>query len=100
MVCQEETGIEYGPEVKLIDAVSKYFGPESQLHGCSFKRLQDLAEKVYMRYMCTAAAEDALGHLPRDPEIYGPAWNANVDVEMESEDETGKSGDILCDLLI
>ncbi|KAJ7479355.1 hypothetical protein B0H11DRAFT_2233788 [Mycena galericulata] len=86
LVCQEETGIEYGPEVKLVDAVSKYFGPEGQLYECSFERLQNLAEKVYTRYMTTAAAEDALGHSPRDPAIYGSPWNANVDVDMESEE--------------
>ncbi|KAJ7689944.1 hypothetical protein B0H17DRAFT_1331568 [Mycena rosella] len=82
------TGVKYGPEVKLTDAVSMYLSPEGKLLDCSFERLQELAKKAYLRYMCTSAAENALGHSDRDPEIYGEAWNANPDVEMDSEDET------------
>lgn len=90
MLCQEETDITYGPEVKLTDAVSNYFSPDGPLHECSFKRLEELATKVYMRYMSTSAAEDAAGHSLRDPEIYGTAWTTPDEVQLpEPEDKNG-----------
>ncbi|KAJ6544427.1 hypothetical protein B0H19DRAFT_1380669 [Mycena capillaripes] len=88
LVCEEETGVTYGPEVKLTNAVSDYFGPNGPLHECSFERVEELATKVYKRYMCTSATEDATGHNTRDPEIYGPAWTATTDIQSEDDDDT------------
>ncbi|KAK6972075.1 hypothetical protein R3P38DRAFT_2585508 [Favolaschia claudopus] len=86
LICQEETGVTYGAEVKLTDALSKYFDPDGGLYECSFDKLRQLAGTVYRRYMCTAASEDALGHAQRDTEVYGPAWTAPINEESEDED--------------
>ncbi|KAJ7278256.1 hypothetical protein C8J57DRAFT_1576646 [Mycena rebaudengoi] len=45
------------------------------LHDCTFDELHSLASTVYDRYMCSAAADDALGHTDRDLEIYGESWS-------------------------
>ncbi|KAJ6481317.1 hypothetical protein C8R47DRAFT_1186616 [Mycena vitilis] len=92
LVCEQETGVEYGPEVKLTDTLANYFGPEGPLHKCSFEQLERFATTVYKRYIATSAAEDALGHASRDTEMYGPAWNENHDQPEQSE-EDGNSDD-------
>lgn len=43
----------------------------------SFSYLENLATKVYLRYMTTTAHQYALGDIPRPPDIYGqdgPPW--------------------------
>ncbi|KAJ7314636.1 hypothetical protein DFH08DRAFT_926962 [Mycena albidolilacea] len=86
LLCEGSTGEVNGPDVKLLDAVQLYFNPGGQLHDCSFKKLGELAELVYKRYMSNGAAEMALGHSPRPVDVYGPAWTAN-DADSGSEEE-------------
>ncbi|KAK7023848.1 hypothetical protein R3P38DRAFT_2954526 [Favolaschia claudopus] len=86
LICQQQTGVIYGTDIKLTDAVSKYFEPDGRFDECTFEDLRKLAGIVYDRYMCIAAGEDALGHSSRDTEIYGPAWTAETNVESD-EDE-------------
>ncbi|KAJ7245530.1 hypothetical protein C8J57DRAFT_1679531 [Mycena rebaudengoi] len=60
---------------KLLDSLQTYFSPDGPLSDCTFDELHALASTVYDRYMCSAAADDALGHTDRDLEIYGESWS-------------------------
>ncbi|KAF7372949.1 hypothetical protein MSAN_00502000 [Mycena sanguinolenta] len=85
LVCEQETDVFYGAQVKLTDLVSHYFDNNGPLYQCSFERLETFATTVYRRYMCTSAAEDAKGHSStRNTDIYGAAWSAP---DASSEDE-------------
>jgi hypothetical protein len=66
-----------------------YFDPaqEGPLSDCTFEQLHELATKVYDRYMCSAAADDALGHSPRDNEIYGEPWGGEASEVVDEDDD-------------
>jgi hypothetical protein len=85
LLCEEETGLENAPDIKLLDIIQPYFSPGGHLHNCSFEKLEELAELVYKRYMSNGAAEMARGHKERPVDVYGPGWKA--DAEPDSEDE-------------
>ncbi|KAJ7116291.1 hypothetical protein C8R46DRAFT_1264083 [Mycena filopes] len=80
LLCEQEIDQVTAPDTKLLDAVQVYFDPEQDgsLSDCTFEKLHELATKVYDRYMCSAAADDALGHNSRDGEIYGEPWSGEV----------------------
>lgn len=61
--------------MSLINGLEHYFD-DGPLKDCSSEQLVVFSQKVYNRYMCNAAYEDALGHAERDPAIYGPAAEA------------------------
>ncbi|KAJ6549419.1 hypothetical protein DFH09DRAFT_617961 [Mycena vulgaris] len=87
--CEEETNQATAPGTKLIDSLGVYFDAEGPLSDCSFEQLHEFATAVYDRYMCAAAADDALGHTPRDVNIYGQPWSGDsVDDEPEALPKT------------
>ncbi|KAJ7307866.1 hypothetical protein DFH08DRAFT_944472 [Mycena albidolilacea] len=85
LLCEEETGLENAPDIKLLNTIQPYFSPGGHLHNCSFEKLEQFAELVYKRYMSNGAAEMARGHKERPVDVYGPGWKA--DTEPDSEDE-------------
>jgi hypothetical protein len=70
--------------MKLIDALSTYFVPTGALSEHTFEQLHEFSLTVYDRYMCSASADDAEGHLDRDTSVYGEPWcGATVDADPE-----------------
>ncbi|KAJ6623852.1 hypothetical protein B0H10DRAFT_2328866 [Mycena sp. CBHHK59/15] len=86
LICEEETELFSPRDSKLLDALQVYFDPalDGPLKDCSFDELHGFAAKVYDRYMCSAAADDALGHTERDTNVYGEPWSGEV-VDNEPE---------------
>lgn len=86
LICEEETELFTPRDSKLLDALQVYFDPalDGPLKDCSFDELHGFAAKVYDRYMCSAAADDALGHTERDTNVYGEPWSGEV-VDNEPE---------------
>ncbi|KAF8174657.1 hypothetical protein K438DRAFT_1609227 [Mycena galopus ATCC 62051] len=79
LLCQQHTDFVTPTETKLIDALQLYFEPEGPLSACTFEQLHEFATIVYDRYMCSAAADDASGHLrQRDVKMYGEPWSSEV----------------------
>ncbi|KAJ7085341.1 hypothetical protein C8R43DRAFT_1142534 [Mycena crocata] len=73
LLCEQKTDLVTPSNTKLLDALPMYFAPDGPLSDCTFEQLHGLASIVYDRYMCSAAADDALGHLERDINIYATA---------------------------
>lgn len=70
LISEETTNIPLSPLDKLLPILDGYFAFGGPLANCSFEQLQKFADTTYRRYMCTAAADDTLGFVPRDPAVY------------------------------
>ncbi|KAF8150291.1 hypothetical protein K438DRAFT_1779079 [Mycena galopus ATCC 62051] len=79
LLCEQHTDFVTPTETKLIDALQLYFEPEGPLGACTFEQLHEFATIVYDRYMCSAAADDASGHLHQcDVNMHGEPWSSEV----------------------
>ncbi|KAJ7691532.1 hypothetical protein B0H17DRAFT_1285787 [Mycena rosella] len=93
LLCEEKTDLTTESETKLLDSLAVYFDSDGPLSDCSFEQLHEFADTVYDRYMCSAAADDALGHVARDVDVYGQPWSGEtVDDEPEALPATSESG--------
>ena len=80
LICEAHTHVTKSPRTKLLEGLQQYFEAGGPLEDCSFDQLSSFAITVYQRYMCTSAYEDALGHSPRDPKVYGLPSSSDADV--------------------
>ncbi|KAJ7648322.1 hypothetical protein DFH06DRAFT_997294 [Mycena polygramma] len=85
LLCEESTGIENGPEIKLLDALQSYFSPGGHLENSSFEDLEKMAVLVYTRYLSNGASEMARGQADRSTDVYGPGWKTDVDADSDAE---------------
>ncbi|KAJ7069168.1 hypothetical protein C8F01DRAFT_1245377 [Mycena amicta] len=97
-ICIQERG-EHAESLMLLDAVRWYFKADGPLKECSFRDLHGFAAQVYNRYMCAAAADDALNHGSRDLDTYGPPGDPmlpeapvtqDVDEDLDTEPQPTK----------
>jgi len=79
-ICEAHTHVTKSPRTKLLEGLQQYFEAGGPLEDCSFDQLSSFAITVYQRYMCISAYEDALGHSPRDPKVYGLPSSSDADV--------------------
>ncbi|KAL1660419.1 hypothetical protein GGF50DRAFT_118975 [Schizophyllum commune] len=88
LICEEKTSAK-APDIPLTEAVESYFASGGIKHSITFSELQDWASIANRRYMTEAAYEDALGDVPRDPDVYydpEPVYERDEDEMDTSED--------------
>ncbi len=77
-MCSQDT-LKETQHVPLLHVLDAWFVPGGRFATKQMSFLECLAKVAYRRYLCTAAYEDAKGHLPRSSEIYGEENSAPND---------------------
>ena len=88
LLCEEKTS-RSAPDTPLTEALEVYFAPSGVKSSMTFEELKDWASVAYRRYMTAAAYEDALGDVPRDPDVYydpEPVYEPEEDAMDVSDD--------------
>ncbi|KAK7000493.1 hypothetical protein R3P38DRAFT_3617514 [Favolaschia claudopus] len=79
LICEQRSELVTPPNTKLLDAVKIYFEPHGPFSSCTFEELLEFSHTVYDRYIASAAADDAAGHLAqRNADMYGEPWTGGV----------------------
>ncbi|KDN35385.1 hypothetical protein RSAG8_11606, partial [Rhizoctonia solani AG-8 WAC10335] len=58
---QQQAGLDPAPTDNMLSELAKHFAPGSQYHECSLSDFEQLARKVYRRYMTTESFHKTLG---------------------------------------
>lgn len=92
LLCEEHSGKSYSTKLPLLEGMEWFFGSDGPLKDCTFDLLEGFAEKVFSRYLCSAAHDVAHG-VERTHGVYGPSVPPDiVSTEGAGSTTTGEFG--------